>query len=365
MKNTKFIQQFTPNWFAVTMGTGGTALVLNHFAKALPLLGHIAAIIWLVNIILFITFSFLLTLRFITHPHHIRLMLAHPVQPLFLGCIPMGLITIVNGFMSFGCHLFDPSLAFSIAHGLWWLDVALSLFISWLIPFAMFMLQDHELKTMTPVWLLPLVACEVAASSGGLLIPHISTTIRPWVFVVSWSLWSISVLLAFGVIAIFFKRLVLHSLPDKMLAPSIWLVLGPIGTGVLGLITISQAAGALVGHYPAVMQQMLEILPSIGLWAAIVLWGLGFWWFITALVSTAYHWSKGMEFSLSWWAFTFPLAVLTLGTFAIADHTQMAFFNIAGIIGATLLVIFWLNVSYKTLIGTFNQTLFSAPCLIR
>ncbi len=40
-----------------------------------------------------------------------------------------------------------------------------------LIPYLMFTRQDHSIDQMTAVWLLPVVAAEVAAASGGLLAP--------------------------------------------------------------------------------------------------------------------------------------------------------------------------------------------------
>src|SRR5688572_11020972 len=100
MIEAKYVKEFTPNWFAVTMGTGGTALVLNHFIERFPLLHDIATGMWLFNIFLFVCCSVLFTTRFICYPQHFRLMLSHSVQSLFLGCIPMGLITIVNGFIA-------------------------------------------------------------------------------------------------------------------------------------------------------------------------------------------------------------------------------------------------------------------------
>lgn len=363
MKQLKFIREFTPNWFAVSMGTGGTALVLGHFVTVLPFLFEVAACLWGINIILFILFSVLFITRFIFYPHHFMLMLRHPLQPLFLGCIPMGLITIVNGFNLFGIPLIGEQPAIAIASVLWWIDVFLALFFSWLVSLAMFLLQEHRPETMTPVWLLPFVACEVAAASGGTLIPHFAESIRSTSFILCLILWAISIFLAFGILAIFFKRLVIHSLPDKALAPSIWLVLGPIGTGALGLMTLAQASQSLQSPVFDSLHTMTQIFPGLALFGAILLWGFGLWWLIIACLGSLYHWIKGIQFGLSSWAFTFPLAVYTLGTFALEQQTQCFLFTLCGIACSVLLVCFWLIVSVLTLRGACNQTLFSAPCL--
>jgi C4-dicarboxylate transporter/malic acid transport protein len=363
LREARFIKEFTPNWFAAIMGNGGVALVINYFSATIPFLWYIAACLWGINIILFILFITLFIMRFCYYPQHFLLLLKHHTQPLFLGCIPMALITIVNGFLAFGIPMFGHICASYIAIVCWWIDVALSLMVAWIVPFAMFLLQEHTLESMTPVWLLPIVACEVAAASGGLCIPYMHPAIQITALFLCFALWSISVLLAFIIITIFFKRLVLHSLPEKSLAPSVWLVLGPIGTGALGLVTLSHASTLIASTLTLHLQPIMNILPGAGLLAAIILWGFGFWWLITAIISTIYEFKKHISFALSWWAFTFPLAVYTLGTLAIAKTTQMLFFEIPGIICTLLLVFFWIVVFIQTIKGVINQSLFSAPCL--
>ena len=362
-KEQKFIKEFTPNWFAVIMGNGGVALVLQYYASSLPFLWYIATCIWCIDIVLFILFSGLLITRFCYYPAHFKLMLKNATQPLFLGCIPMALITIVNGFISSGVPLFGATVAYILGIDFWWCAVVLSLISAWLIPFAMFLVQEHTLESMTPMWLLPVVACEVTAASGGLFIPHMAISVQVTSLFLCFILWSISVLLAFAIITVFVKRLIIHSLPGKNLAPSIWLVLGPLGTGALGLITMSHAVLLIAPQTSPHLETLISGFPGIGLFAAVILWGFGFWWLVTALISTIYQFIKGINFAMSWWAFTFPLAVFTLATLAIATETNLLLFSIPGVICTLLLVFFWITVIIKTIMGALDQSLFSAPCL--
>ena len=55
----------------------------------------------------------------------------------------------------------------ALAQTLWWLDVAMAMACGVLIPFMMFTRQEHSIDQMTAVWLLPVVAAEVAAASDG------------------------------------------------------------------------------------------------------------------------------------------------------------------------------------------------------
>jgi len=71
---------------------------------------------------------------------------------MFFGAIPMGLATIINGFLVFGIARWG-----AIAQVLWWLDAALAVACGVLIPFLMFTRQDHSIESMTAIWLLPIV----------------------------------------------------------------------------------------------------------------------------------------------------------------------------------------------------------------
>ena len=51
------IRQFTPNWFAATMGTGVLALALAQLPLAIPGLRVVAEGLWLFNILLFSLFT--------------------------------------------------------------------------------------------------------------------------------------------------------------------------------------------------------------------------------------------------------------------------------------------------------------------
>ena len=104
-------------------------------------------------------------------------------------------------------------------------------------PFLMFTRQDHSIEKMTAVWLLPIVAAEVTASSAGLLVPYLADSHAALrMLVLGYALWAYSVPLAMSILVILLLRLALHKLPHKDMAASGWLALGPIGTGELGLL---------------------------------------------------------------------------------------------------------------------------------
>ena len=85
----------------------------------------------------------------------------------------MGLATIINGLMAFGLARWGEGVV-PVAEALWWIDVALAVACGIGIPFMMFTRQEHAIDQMTAVWLLPVVAAEVAAVTGGLIALHLA-----------------------------------------------------------------------------------------------------------------------------------------------------------------------------------------------
>ena len=295
------IRQFTPNWFTVTMGTGVAALVLAELPFAHGALWQIGAAVWQFNIGLFAVFSVLYALRWLLYPDEARQIFSHPAMSLFLGAIPMGLATILNGLLKFGAVLYGD-IAVQIAQLLWYADAALALLIAWCVPFFMYSRQQHELKSMTAVWLLP----------------------------------------------------------PKEMAISSWLALGPVGTGALALLALGQHAPQVLAAIR--LQALGELFQHAGIFAALLLLGFGLWWLGIAVLSTLSQ-LKGLPFNLGWWGLTFPLGVFTLAILNLGQQLQIGFFCSAAYALGAVLIGLWLMVAYQTAKGCYRGSLFFSPCL--
>ncbi|MHB1646373.1 MAG: C4-dicarboxylate ABC transporter [Candidatus Acididesulfobacter diazotrophicus] len=350
------IKQFTPNWFAMNMGTGILSLMLAAFPYPFKGLHIIAESLWIINIILFIIFSILFISRFIFYFNSAKRLLSHPIQSMFLGAIPMGLATIINGFL-----IFDSPKGVTLALNLWWFDAFISIIVGILVPFYMFTNQKHSIEDMTAIWLLPIVPAEVAAASAGFLAQHVSAAIGRHVIILGYALWAFSVPLAFGILVILFLRLAWHKLPHKDMAVSTWITLGPIGTGSLGVLLLgNDAPRAFIGTKLFVYAKAAHAIGPIG---GLVIWGFGFWWLIMAISMTFKYMKEGLPFNMGWWGFTFPLGVYTAATITLYRLTNLELFRVAGAIFIVMLAIFWAVVTLKTLPGIWHGYLFKAPCL--
>ena len=309
----------------------------------------------------FSAFMMLYLLRWLIYPQEAKQIFSHPSMALFLGAIPIGLVTIINGFLKFGIILYGD-VAIQIAQLLWYIDVILAVVIAVIVPFFMFSKQDHQLHTMTAMWLLPIVACEVAATSGGLLLAHLAAGQQAvGILLSSYMLWGMSVLPAFGILTILMLRLALHQLPSKELAITGWLALGPIGTGALALLVL----GAQAPHVLAFIQQeaLGIFFQNAGIVASFILLGFGLWWFAIAVLTTLKHAATDLPFNLGWWGLTFPLGVFTLAILNLGHQLHINFIVDTGLAFATILMMLWVMVMTKTLYGIYQGNLFFSPCL--
>lgn len=350
------VRQFTPNWFAVTMGNGIVSLIVAalpfHFDGQMG----IAASLWRIDIALYALFAAMLIARIVLYRDTVAPLLRHPVQSMFLGAVPMGLVPIINGLVLFG-----GEHAGSMAFALWCVDAAMSCVVAIAVPFLMFTRQDHALESVSAVLLLPIVAPEVAASSAAVLAPHLPVEAARFVIVAGYALWAMSVPLALTVLTVVFLRLLIHKLPPHELAPSSWLALGPIGTGALAWIGLGNVVPANFASTP--LAGIAAFAPHIGTIGALVLWGMGIWWLGCAVLLTLRYLRDGIAFNLGWWGFTFPLGVYTAATLSLYRATHFQVFADVGVALAILLIGLWLMVASRTVGAVARGRLFHAPCL--
>lgn len=359
---THMIRHFTPNWFTVNMGTGVIALLISELPFMHKTLFALGTGLWLFNIVLFAVFVVLYALRWLLFYQEAKLILKHSSMLFFLGAIPMALATIINGCLKYGTVLFGNDLIL-IAQNLWYVDLVLALFVSFFVPAMMFSKQEHQLKTMTAIWLLPIVTAEVTASSGGILLGYgLNAAQALDILIISYMLWGISVLPAFSILTILFLRMALHRLPEQHMAISGCLALGPIGTGALALLLLGkQSVHVLDTLHLAAMGNVLHYVEIMG---SLILIGFGLWWFAMAMFTIYHHLNVNFKFNLGWWGLTFPLGVYNLAILELGKQLDVQFLTYAGYGVLLVLIGLWCLVILKTLLGAYKGELFLSPCLI-
>ncbi|EFY87563.1 C4-dicarboxylate transporter, putative [Metarhizium acridum CQMa 102] len=348
------------------MGTGIVSILLHN----LPYNGHwlqfISYIFFGLNILLFVAFSCMSLARYIVYPDIWRAMISHPGQSLFLGCFPMGFATIIN-MMIFSCAQWGDWLVY-LAWAFWWIDVLLSMATAITMPFIVMHRHKPGLSNTTAALLLPIVPTVVAAATGGIVaeaLPnhgHAFTTL-----IASYILWGMGECLSACVLALYFHRLTIHSLPPKEVIVSVFLPVGPLGQGGFGIQQLGKVAVKLLPATPAFkaagvdVARGAEILYVLGVFTGLVLWGFALVWVCFALISLATI--RDFPFNMGWWGFTFPLGVWATCTSMLAINLDSEFFKVATTIISLSVLLLWMMVASRTLRLAVRGDLFLAPCL--
>jgi C4-dicarboxylate transporter/malic acid transport protein len=360
----RVVQNFTPSWFAVTMGTGIVGILFHALSSTYPFvqkpLDILSIIFFILNVVVFTVILAISILRYALYPATWKLMIRHPVQSLFLGTLPMGFATLINLFVAHCVPAWGGRTPY-IAAGMWWLDAAVSIMCCLGLPFQMMTTHQTRHETMTAAWLLPIVAPIVAAASGGVVASVLpSPSLAVTTIVASYVLWGIGVPLAIVVLTIYFHRLAIHKLPPQEVIVSVFLPLGPMGQGGYGIMQLGIQAAKRFPEAGTLHPMTGEILYALGWAVAMILWGFGLVWLFFAVASIS---RSKFPFNMGWWGFTFPVGVFAMSTITIGKELPSAVFEGIGTGFAISVMLLWSLVAGGTVKHLFCGKLFEAPCL--
>lgn len=90
--------------------------------------------------------------------------------------------------------------------------------------------RRSELEEMTALYLIPIVAVVIAATSGGLVAGAIPNPQHQlWTLIISYVFWSIGSPLSWIVLTLYFLRLTVHKPLKREVIVSLLLPIGPLG----------------------------------------------------------------------------------------------------------------------------------------
>ncbi|OJJ35153.1 hypothetical protein ASPWEDRAFT_171980 [Aspergillus wentii DTO 134E9] len=359
----RVIHNFTPSWFSVTMGTGIVSTILYTLPYNGRWLYWISVVIFAVNVFLFTAGCILSLLRYTMYPKTFKNMLTHPVQSMFIGTFPMGLATLINMFC-FVCVPVWGQWTRDFAWAMWIIDAVISVATALSLPFLLMSTRiDTQLSSMTAVWLMPIITCVVAAGTGAIVADNLAhDQYALWTIIASYILWGMGIPLSMMVFVIYFQRLTIHKLPPKEVIVSVFLPLGPLGSGAFSMMKLGSAARAVLPKNNSLDEvHAASIIYVICFAIALLLWAFGLVWFFFASASIVR--CKRFPFNIGWWGFTFPLGAYAMATCEVGRELASGFFKVLGMILSILVVLLWIVVSTGTLKGIISGRLFMAPCL--
>jgi hypothetical protein len=112
-------------WFIITMSTGALSIAIHQVPYHARWLNIISTVLFVLNLALFLLFTFLSSLRYLMHPELFPAVLRHGHQSLFLATFPVGLATSINMIVLVCTPVWGQGMAI-LAWALWWLDSVLA-----------------------------------------------------------------------------------------------------------------------------------------------------------------------------------------------------------------------------------------------
>lgn len=301
--------------YGSVMGINGLAIALAH-AGGPAWVGVAGTTLLHANLVWFLGLTTAYLIKVIAHPDEVRAEWNHPVRMNFFPAISISLLLFAVGYLP--VHEGMSKVA-------WMAGAALQLILL-LRTLRVWVFRDAMLQTMNPAWFIPVV--------GNLIVPIAGVAHAP--IEVSWFYFSIGIVYWILLFGITLHRVVFEKgLPPKLL-PTLFILIAPPAVGFLAYMRLTDELDSLA-----------RILYFHALFTGLMIFA-----FADRFVR--------LPFYLSWWAYTFPLAALSLASFRYYEATGGHVFHGIGVAVLALLALIATWNAWKTLEG-FRTRSFCVP----
>ncbi|HSH41536.1 MAG TPA: SLAC1 anion channel family protein [Arenicellales bacterium] len=296
MTNEARLQHFPISWFAMVMGLSGFTIAWMRAATLLGAPKGIGSGLLAVTISAFVILALLYTVKLVSYRSAVAAELNHPVKINFFPTVSIALILI-------GMATLDATPG--VSKVLWSIGVVLHLLFTVYVMSVWINHTKFQIHHMNPAWFIPVV--------GNILVPiagvhHYSPEI-------SWFCFSIGLVFWIVLLTIVYYRVIFHDpLPDR-LVPTMFILIAPPAVGFISYLS-------LVGE--------IDVFARILYYAGL---------FLTLLLLTQIRRFARLHFFLSWWAYSFPMAAITIATLLMFHKLGLPFFGFLSWFFLTLLTL--------------------------
>jgi tellurite resistance protein len=288
MSNSPRLKFFPIAWFAMIMGLSGFTIAWSRAEHIFGLNLAPSPVLLAITTLLFALLALLYMAKIIKYPQDVLAELNHPIKLAFAPTFSIALILLSIAFL----HSV-PELSF----WLWSVGATLHLAATLYVMSSWIHHTKYEIAHLNPAWFIPVVGNILVPIAG---IHHASVEI-------SWFFFSLGLFFWPVLTAIIFYRLIFHgSLPDRFM-PTLFIFIAPPAVGFISYYNLTGSIDAF----------------------AHVLYGTAL--FFTLLLFVQVRLFLRLKFFLSWWAYSFPLAAVTIATLIMAKETGLALYAVLAI----------------------------------
>ncbi len=274
------LEHFPVAFFAMIMGTTGLTLAWQKAAHVLHMPLFISHLLLLLVALLFTTVIAAYSYKYINFRGAVLAEFQHPIK---ISFFPAGSIALL--LLSVATLQVAPTLS----HLLWLIGAPLQLTLTLYVIGQWIFHPKYQIQHSTPAWFIPVVGNIVVPIAG---VEHGYTEL-------SWFFFAIGVVYWLVLKTLIFNRVLFHDpLPEKLL-PTLFILIAPPAVGFLAYMKLNGGE--------------LDTFARILYYAAMFL--------VLLLASQAKRFSR-IQFYLSWWAYSFPLAAATLASMVMYSKTS-------------------------------------------
>ena len=266
-------------FFASVMGMSGLTLAWTKAGHVLGTNMAIPAVLGLVALALFALLTVAYAAKFLLHREAVLEEYHHPVKLHFLPSISISLLLL---------SIVALGQARTAALPLFGAGVVLHFALTLMVLHNWFNKEHFQTAHLNPAWFIPIV--------GNVLVPLSGVALG---FVeLSWFFFSIGIVFWVVLFAIIVNRVLFHNPLPERLSPTLFILIAPPAVGFLSYVK-------LVGEVDAFARVLFY-----------------FALFLTVFLATQLPRLMRARFFLSWWAYSFPLAAITVASLEMAARLK-------------------------------------------
>lgn len=352
--NLEIIKNFNPSWFSVIMGTGiiPVALFLNR--NIIPIFYQVAQLFFIISLLLFIIIFIPWIIRFFKYFKNVKSDLMHPVKASFFSTFPISIMILAINFLVVGKSIFGEKISLKIAVYLFAIGSVGILLFGFIILSIIFINNEINLSHANFAWFIPCVSHLFIPIVGFDLVSYFKNSPYAYcLFIISIVGLGIGFIIFIYTACAVYHRYVFHELLTPNLSPTIFI--GIVPTALITTICpkITTAVNSIT------FNKGVDAVLLISKLTGLATWGFSVWWFVISVIVIFYYIvNKKLIYSLSWWAFTFPIGSLAVSTGNINKLYNLAFFDytLTGFI--VLMISVWIIVAFQTLKAVIDNSIF-------
>ena len=277
------LQFFPIMMFAIVMGLSGLTMVYKRVSEVLYFPSFISILMMIVTSMIFLLILYFYALKLIKHKNEVKKEFSHPVRINFFAASSISILLLSMIYR----HNIDE-----ISQILFIIGAILHIFFTF-YTIKFWINNNLEMQHSNPAWFIPIV--------GNLIVPiagkgFVDDSILYFYFSIGIFFWII-------LFSIILNRIIFHNQFAPKFMPTLFILIAPPSIGFISYIK-------LTGN----LDFFAQILFNLGL-------------FFTILVFVMYKNFINIKFFISWWAFTFPMAAITLSTILMYELTSKWFYG--------------------------------------